>query len=170
MNEMLLPSGEPWKPDRSGFLKKSRNGMSLLRPVVLLAGGMVKTCELNEGWRNRLDECVIRWKYQRFKGCGLARASRISGASTRMEPCSVVKRRTLKDATCRALEVLWRRQVAPPSADFRQYLRSFGFMYGNSGECLGIVNLVSQVRQTQTKKSQCGRGGPAAPTLPFDHP
>src|SRR5439155_22320010 len=28
MNEMLLPSGESWKPAFSGFLKKSRNGMS----------------------------------------------------------------------------------------------------------------------------------------------
>jgi hypothetical protein len=69
-----LPSGEIWKPERSGFLKKSRNGMGLLRPVVLVTGDMFETCGLNEGWRNRLDACVIRWKYQRFKGRGLAQA------------------------------------------------------------------------------------------------
>src|SRR5712671_1301761 len=28
MNEMLLPSGESWKPAFSGFLKKLRSGMS----------------------------------------------------------------------------------------------------------------------------------------------
>jgi hypothetical protein len=40
MNEMLLPSGETWNRDLSGFLKKSRNGISLARPGVLVAGGM----------------------------------------------------------------------------------------------------------------------------------
>jgi hypothetical protein len=56
MNEMLLPSGELWNRDRSGFLKKSRNGMSLLRPVVLVAEGMAKTRGLNEGWRNGVND------------------------------------------------------------------------------------------------------------------
>jgi hypothetical protein len=42
MNEMRLPSGETWKPDRSGFLKKSRNGISFVRLEAVVAGGIVK--------------------------------------------------------------------------------------------------------------------------------
>lgn len=87
-----------------------------------------------------------------------------------MQPCFVANGRTLKDATCRALEVLWCRQVAPPSADFCQRRRSFGFMCGNSGEWLGIVNPIS-VRQTDTNEEIPARlPDRAAPTLPFDHP
>jgi hypothetical protein len=42
MNEMLLPSGETWKPDRSGFLKKSRKGMSFVRLEAVVVGGIVE--------------------------------------------------------------------------------------------------------------------------------
>ncbi len=42
MKEMLVPSGETWKPDRSGFRKKSRNGISFVRLEVVVAGGIVE--------------------------------------------------------------------------------------------------------------------------------
>jgi hypothetical protein len=54
MNEMLLPSGEIRKVDLSAFLKKSRNGINLARPGVLVGGGMGLRTAKSAGQRVRL--------------------------------------------------------------------------------------------------------------------
>jgi hypothetical protein len=82
MNEMLLPSGESWKPDCSGFLKKSRSGMSLLRPVVLVTGGMMETCKLNDEGQS-LDDRGDTMEVSALQGTPSRKTSRISGALLR---------------------------------------------------------------------------------------
>ena len=83
MNEMLLPSGETWKPDRSGFLKKSRNGISLRAAGRARRGGHRGTSGLNGGRGNRLDDCGDTMEISGLQGTRARSSFEIIGACRR---------------------------------------------------------------------------------------